>query len=288
MNKALIYPTTLLFALSLHAAPSIAVMETALGNRAKLESIYQAKEAGYSGVQLHTGVLDDKGVLTMADPKLIQSFLAASKAHGIEIVSLCAGSMNGTPAWEAESRAQAIAIGKQSIDACVAMDVPILLIPFFGKAAFGNDVESAEIKAATGVIRELTRYAAKYDVVLGLECNSLKPAIDHILKEVDSPHLKVYYDTGNQLRVGEDVYSVIEDWGPKNLICQLHLKHHGSKYAIFGQGETDLPRLARIIRDSGYDGWFVFEAGRGERTLGIPYAKENLKGIHRMFATLDR
>lgn len=279
-------PLSLLLSISINAAPRIGIMETALGNRAKLESIYQAKEAGYSGVQLHTGELDDKGVLTMSNPKLIENFSAASKAHGVEIVSLCAGSMNREPSWEPESRARAIAIGKQSIDACAALDVPILLIPFFGKAEFGSDVKSDKLKAATSVIRELTTYAEIKKITLGIESNTRKPAIDHILKKIDSPNLKVYYDTGNLLRTGEDIYSVIESWGPQNVICQMHLKHHGSEFAVFGQGETDLPRLARIIRDSGYDGWFVFEAGQGERTLGMPYAKTNLKGINRMFSTL--
>ncbi len=191
--------------------------------------------------------------------------------------------MNKLPCWDPETKEKAYSAGIQSIQACAALDVPILLVPFFNAAGFGNDPEDPKFKAATRLLRELTTEAEAYQVTLGLESRTKQPAIDHILEEIDSPYLKVYYDTGNMLVVGENVYDVIEHWG-ENTICQMHLKAFDSEYSLFGDGKTDLPRLASSIRGSGYDGWLVFEPGPGKkRDLGFDYAKENLKRIQGMF-----
>ncbi|MEM9158917.1 MAG: TIM barrel protein, partial [Verrucomicrobiota bacterium] len=128
---------------------------------------------------------------------------------------------------------------------------------------------------------ELSLYAEQKGVMLGIESNGMQATIDVLLEEVNSPYLKVYYDTGNLLRSGEDVYSVIKDWGAEN-ICQIHLKPFNSEGAIFGNGETDLEKLRKSIEQSGYRDWLVFEAGPGKKTLGVPYAKKNLIGIMRM------
>ncbi|MEM9161161.1 MAG: TIM barrel protein, partial [Verrucomicrobiota bacterium] len=151
-----------------NSAPKIAIMETALGNRAKVESLAQAKEAGYAGVQLHTGELDEAGVLTMAEPALIAALVEAREKTGIEIVSLCAGSMNKFSSWDPETRGVSLSIGKQSIDACVALDTPMLLIPFFGKGWFGNDTRDEKFMAAVGLVKELSLYAEQKGVTLGI------------------------------------------------------------------------------------------------------------------------
>ncbi len=229
------------------------------------------QKAGLSGVQIHTGVPDEAGLITLSKPDVIEAFRAARKEYDVEIVSLCAGEMSKHNSWDPEERAIALSIGRQSIQACKVLNVPILLVPFFGKAEFGNDINSPKLKAVISLLRELLPHAESAGVTLGIETLTKQPAINHILATLNSPYLKSYYDTGNQLRVGEDAYQVIQDWG-QDTICQMHLKPYNAEENgnIFGRGETDLPRLASAIHASGYQGWLVFEAGPGKKRSAFP------------------
>ena len=98
--------TLILTALSCSSllAQKLAVMETAFGNRGAVESIALTKKAGFQGVQIHTGKLDANGVLTLSIQSLQREFRVASKEHDIEIISLCAGSMNRINVWKARTR----------------------------------------------------------------------------------------------------------------------------------------------------------------------------------------
>ena len=219
-------------------------------------------------------------MLTLARPDVIQSFKDARAAHQVEIVSLCAGEMNKFNAWMPESRKAALSIGRQSIEACNALEVPILLVPFFGKAQFGDDPKDPKFRAVVSLLRELLPHAKANNVFLGLESPTKKPAIDHLLQEINHPNLKVYYDTGNMQGAGEDIYATVEQWGPE-IICQVHLKPFMSSNGVFAQGKTDF-RLAAAIKKSGYKGWFVFEAGKGKQVRGVPFASRNRNGINEL------
>lgn len=280
MKKLLMKCTVLavLCCVTATAQPKIAVMETAFGNRSKVESVAMAKEAGYAGVQIHTGNIGSDGILTLARLEVIEEFKAARKKHGIEIVSLCAGSMNGCNSQDPEAFKKAVNIGRQSIEACGALDVPVLLVPFFGKAQFGNDPEDPKVKEVVKLFKKLLPFAKRHGVILGLESPSKKPAVVAILNELNHPNLKVYYDTGNMQGQGEDVYSVIEQLGADK-ICEIHLKPFESPNGIFGNGKTDLDKLAAAIKKTGYSQWFVFEAGGGKFKRDVPFAAENRKGI---------
>ncbi len=272
------------FATALFAgAPELAVMETAFGTRAKVENIELAKKAGYQGIQLHTGDLDESGLLPFSYPSILRQFKEASAEHGVEIVSLCAGTMNRLPCWEPETKEKSLSVAIQSIRACQALDVPILLVPFFGRSAFGDDPSDPRFRAVAELLGKLAVEAEACNVTLGIESRTKQPALDHLLSEINSPYLKVYYDTGNMLDSGENVYEVIESWGPET-ICEIHLKPFQSEYSLFGEGNTDLPRLRNSLRNSGYQGWYVFEAGPGKkRELGFEFARENRIRMQRMW-----
>lgn len=265
------------------SAPKLAVMETAFGDRVNVEHVELAKKAGYDGIQIITGDLDERGLLPLSYPSNIKAFKEASQTHGIEIVSLCAAALNKLPCWEEETKEKAISVGIQSIQACHALDVPILLVPFFNRAGFGNDSNDPKFKAVTRLLRRLSAEAEAYQLTLGIESRTLQPALDYILSDIGSAYLKIYYDTGNMLSEGENAYQAIEHWGPDG-ICQMHLKSFDSDRGVFGDGKTDLRRLAASIHNSKYDKWLVFESGPGKnRELGFDYAKENRVNIQKMF-----
>ena len=59
--------------------------------------------------------------------------------------------------------------------------------------------------------------AKRNQVTLAVESSSQQAALDHIMGELAHPNLRIYYDTGNMLKAGEDIYSVIQAWGAETI-----------------------------------------------------------------------
>ena len=268
-----------LLSFSTLSAQKLAVMETAFGNRAAVESIALTKKAGYQGVQIHTGKLDANGVLTLSVQSLQREFRRASKEHDIEIISLCAGSMNRINVWKnGPDREKGRAIMKQSIEACAALDCKVLLYPFFGPSNFQKGEE--KIAGVAKFIEEILPIAKKHGVTLGIESPITYDRVLELFKRLDNPpELKMYYDTGNMMRGGEDIFAALQKLGNDSL-CEIHIKPEGNIH--FGKDKTDLPKLAATLDKIGYDKWLVFEARGGVSKGDTNLSEENLKGMKKL------
>ena len=258
----------------------IGVMETAFGLRCEVESVRLAKESGYEGVQIHTGRLEKDGQLTISDPALQAAFKKAAADHEVEIFSLCAGSMNRLNIWEAgKAREDGLKVMKQSLAACEALGCEVLLFPFFGPSNFQKKDEVLEGVAV--FIEEILPLAQKHGVTLGLESPATFRRVKELLKRLGNPkEVKMYYDTGNMGRQGENIHKALIALG-QNGICELHLKPKEGFY--FGENDgTDLEKLAGTLDKTAYKGWLVFEQGGGVKKGDIELSKRNLEGVKRL------
>lgn len=261
-------------------AAKIAVMETAFQKRGDVASFKAAEEAGYTAIQMHSGMpegfnkrpIDQSlGLPLGADPSIVFAWKAASKKHGVEIISLCAGSLNRCQIWDRD-REVAMRIAKQTIDACHKLDVHVMLFPFFGPSNFQTSDEA--LQGVAEFMRELLPFARERDVTIGIEAPVTTVRVLELLKLLDHPqHLKIYYDTGN-LFAKEDIYATIRKYG-KAHFCEVHIKPAGN--AVIGQGKIDLTKLAKALDAADYDKWLVYESGRdGRDPVG------NRKGIEKL------
>ena len=243
----------------------IAVMETAFGKRADVTSLEDAKQAGYPAIQMHSGhpkkiskkPIDPKTSLAIGrDPAILKSWKTASSETGVRIISLCAGSLNRCQIWDRD-REVAMRIARQTIDACEALDVHVMLFPFFGPSNF--QTSEAAFDGVKGFLKELLPYAAEHNVVIGIEAPVTTVRVMQLIRELGFPkHLKVYYDTGN-LFAKEDIYETIRKYGRKHF-CEVHIKAAG--HSVAGKGQIDLRKLATALNDAEYRGWLVYEANR--------------------------
>ena len=263
-----------------------AVMETAFGKRADVTSFKDAREAGYTAIQMHSGVPDgfkapidsSLGLQIGEDASILESWKKASKEHGVRIISLCAGSLNKCEIWDRD-REVAMRIATQTIDACETLGVKTMLFPFFGPSKFQTSDEA--LHGIAGFMKELLPYAEAKGVVIGIEAPVTTDRVLELMGLLKFPkHLKIYYDTGN-LFDKEDIYAVIREHAQQHF-CEVHIKAAG--HVVAGKGKIDLKRLAKALRDGGYDKWLVYEANRNGRD---PVANlESIKTIvSLMFAT---
>jgi sugar phosphate isomerase/epimerase len=258
----------------------IAVMETAFQKRADASSLADARQAGYSAIQMHSGMpqgfrkkpLDRSAGLAIGlDPTIVQSWRGASEQYRVEIISLCAGCLNKCRIWDRDREA-AMRVARQTIDACHDLDVSIMLFPFFGPSNFQSSDEA--LQGTADFMRELLPYAKAKDVVIGIEAPVTTVRVLELLKLLEFPeNLKIYYDTGN-LFEKEDIYETIREHGQQHF-CEIHIKPAGA--AVVGEGKIDLKQLAKALDDADYDKWLVYEANREGKQ---PVA--NRRGIERI------
>ena len=273
MNKHAISITTFVGVFLVASAPAnckesrsgIAVMETALNKTADVSSFQAAKNAGYSAIQMHSGMpeaikkkpIDSSlGPAIGGDASIVQSWKTASEEHGVEIISLCAGSLNKCEIWNRD-REVAMRIAKQTIDACHTLNVKTMLFPFFGPSNFQDSDEA--LHGIADFMKELLPYATAKGVVIGIEAPVTTVRVLQLMEMLEfPPYLRIYYDVGN-LFEKEDIYETIRKYGQQHF-CEIHIKAAG--HSVVGEGQIDLVKLAEALDAAKYDRWLVYEANR--------------------------
>lgn len=259
-----------------------AAMESAFHKLGDVTSILDAKQAGYSAIQMHTGmpaaikrkpIVSDLSLDIGKDPSIVQSWHKASQKHNVQIISLCAGALNRCQIWDRD-REVAMRIAKQSIDACHTLKVETLLFPFFGPSNF--QTSDVALNGVAEFMKVLLPYAKQKGVVIGIEAPVTTVRVLQLMKMLKFPdNLKIYYDTGN-LFEKEDIYETIRQHARKHF-CEIHIKASGS--AIVGDGKINLAKLAKALDNAQYDRWLVYEGNRNGRE---PVA--NRKRIERLIS----
>lgn len=218
-----------------------------LKQEGKVEAVSLAKQLGFDGVQISIGRGTDK--LPLYDPALQKSFLDESKRVDLKIESLCLDVLHRNylksdplgQRWVADS----VPIAK-------AMDVRVVLLPFFGKGALQTP---AEMDRVGDILKEIAPSAEKSGVVLGLEDTISAPDNVRIMDRAQSPAVLTYYDVGNSTNNGFDVVKEIR-WLGSERICEVHLKDNPH---YLGEGTIDFKAVIDALADIGFSGWAQLE-----------------------------
>lgn len=136
---------------------------------------------------------------------------------------------------------------------------------------FRFEPHEPQIDRLSKMFSEAVRIAEKYDIKLAVE-NHLDFNSDEmltILRNVDSPYLGINFDTGNFVRVLDDPIE-----GMKKLaryVYATHIKDLKPQKGVpvtawyffsctpIGDGLVDNQKLAQILKDNGYQGFFAVE-----------------------------
>jgi sugar phosphate isomerase/epimerase len=247
----------------------IGACDWTLGKRADPAALEMAKRLGLDGIQVDLG--HQKDDLPVRKPEVQRKYLEMAKRLGVEVASLALGALNEVPLKSDPRAEQWLA---DSVGACQALGVKVVLVPFFGKGDLRNDQRGTEV-----VIERLKRVTPKAEsagVILGFE--SWLSAEQHmdILHRVGSPALQVYYDVGNSHKQGYDIYKEIRFLG-KN-ICEVHAKDYDD---LYGKGTINFPEVRRAMDDIGYRGWIHIEGEKFPLGLeeSVRYDERYLRSI---------
>lgn len=288
-TAALVIPTQSLVASS-HKRQSwnIGTCDWTLKTPLTTDSFHMAKRCNIQGLQYSFNVKGEG--LDLRFKKHRETIKQTVQETGVGISSLGMAILNKIPYARAEESQQIVidciqtmATMKKEVDQmedrglAAKLSPTVALMGFFGIADLNKEENSIDVVIEK--FKEVAPLAEKAGVILGIE--SLLNEADHrrILEGVDSPAVKVYYDTANSHRMGYDIYQEMENLGSEN-ICEIHLKENN---ALLGDGAIDFKRVRRILEKIDYKDWLIIEGSRRKgKTIEEDY-QLNSKFVHSIF-----
>jgi sugar phosphate isomerase/epimerase len=168
-----------------------------------------------------------------------------------------------------EKRAADVKHAKEWVEVAARLGAPVLRV-FAGPVPTGHEWNQvAEWMAAD--LRECAEYGKKFGVLIGVQNHGdmLKNSeeVIKIVEMVNSDWFGVIVDTGYFMT--SDPYLDVEKVMPYAVNFQVKESPFGKESTV----RTDLPRLVKIVRDSGYRGYLPIE------TLSIPDRPYNPKEL---------
>lgn len=253
----------------------IGACDWSIGNHSDVEAFAMAQRIGLDGVQVSLGKIENN--MHLRRPDVQKKYLHASEEQGVKISSLAIGELNKVPY---KSAPETEAWVSDSIDVAHALNVPVVLLAFFGNGDLKGDK-----KGTREVIRRLKKVAAKAEkknVTLGIE--SWLSAEEHleIIEAVGSPNVRVYYDVANSHKMGYNIYQEMQRLGSE-YICEVHAKENGF---LLGKGKVDFKRVSAILRDVGYTGWVIIEGAVPDGMEILPAYQQNCTFVQQTFNSI--
>ncbi|MDQ0222843.1 L-ribulose-5-phosphate 3-epimerase [Streptococcus moroccensis] len=236
-----------------------------------LERLQFAKELGFDFVEMSVDESDERWARLDWTKEDRLEVVKAVYETGVRIPTICFSGHRRYPLGSAnpELEAEALSAMKKCIE--LAQDLGVRVIQLAGYDVYYEDKSSETRERFIKNLRQSCNWAEQAQVMLAIEImddpfiNSIEKYLA-VEKEVDSPYLFVYPDTGNVSAWHNDLWS--EFYLGHRSIAALHLK---DTYAVtetskgqfrdvpFGQGCVDWEQMFAVLKKTNYRGPFLIE-----------------------------
>ena len=247
-----------------------------LGQRGDITKIALAREIGLDGIQVSVQYPTD-GKPTLRDPKTQAAFKRAALENGIQICSLAIGNPGKSRMPMHTNAAFAILLA-EAVEIAYNIGTNNILLPILGDSHIDMTSQS-QVDTFVAMMKEIARYAERYEVVVGLE--DWISAEDNIklLDAIASDYVAVYYDAHNIVSRVKDIYVEPKMLGKR--INQIHVKNAGMLLSTPG-GKMDWERMSKEFYDIGYRGWYVLETGSPTKDI-VADTRANIEYVKKTF-----
>ena len=249
-----------------------------LGQRGDITKIGLAREIGLDGIQVSVQYPTDGKSPTLRDPKTQAAFKRAALENGIQICSLAIGNPGKNRLPMHTNPAFAILLA-EAVEIAYNIGTNNILLPILGDSHI-DMASQTQVDTFVTMMKEVARYAEKYEVVVGLE--DWISAEDNIklLDAIGSDYVAVYYDAHNIVsRIKGDIYAEPKMLGRR--ISQIHVKNAAMLLADPG-GKLEWPKMAQQFYDIGYRGWYVLETNAPSGDI-VADTRANIEYVRRTF-----
>ncbi len=238
----------------------IGLIDLMLLKRQKLGAITLTAQLKADGVEVDMGGLGNRPTFENAllTDSVREQFLKTAKENKVEIFSLA---MTGYYAQSFCGRDEY----KRSIEDCIKtmqlMNVKTAFLPLgvqcdLKKTPAVRDSVVARLKVAG-------KMAQDAGVVIGIETALSAKEEVQLLKEINSPAIKIYFNFSNPLKEGRDLISELKILG-KDRICMIHATNKDSVW-LQNDPQIDMYKVKKCLDEMGYTGWLVIERSRDQK-----------------------
>lgn len=235
----------------------VGLIDLMLLKRQKVGAISLAKQLGADGIEIDMGGLGNRA--TFDNQLLIDSvrekFIKAAKENKIEIFSVA---MTGYYAQSFCGRTEY----QQSIKDCIKtmqlLHVKTAFLPL------GVQCDLTKNPAVRDSVISRLKWAGKKaeaaKVVIGIETSLSATEEVKLLKEINSPAVKIYFNFANPLSNGRDLYQELKILG-KNRICMIHASNKDGVW-LQNDAQIDMKKVKQTLDEMKWSGWLVIERSR--------------------------
>ena len=248
-----------------------------LGQRGDIAKIALAREIGLDGIQVSVQYPTDGKTPTLRDPATQTAFKRAALENGIQICSLAIGNPGRSRMPMHTNPAFAILL-VEAVEIAHNLGTNNILLPILGDSHI-DMTNLWQIDSFVAMMKEVSRYAERLGVVVGLE--DWISAEDNIklLDAIGSDYVAVYYDAHNIVPRVKDIYVEPKMLGKR--IHQIHVKNANMLLETPG-GRIEWPRMAKEFYEIGFRGWYVLETGSPTKDL-VADTRANIDYVKKTF-----
>ncbi len=271
------------------AVPMIFFKPMVLDRTMTLEAWFPiAASLGLDGTEIH-----DRSLASL-DPEYLDHIGQELSDHGLVVSQLVGASDFTHP--DPNVREREIAITKRNIDAAARLGATCVRVTA-GQAHPGVSREQGIAWAVAG-LREAVEYAESRGVWAAYEDHYKdyfweRPDFSQrgeifleILDRLRDTPLKVNFDFGNPVMIGEDPLALLREVVDRVVHVHCSDRHQGEyPHQIAGEGSVDFPAGFRILHDAGYDGWLSSEYNGTQGLEGLKRSLEYLRSTWAEVAT---
>ena len=235
----------------------IGLIDLMLLKRQKLGAITLTSQLKADGVEVDMGGLGNRPTFDnqLLTDSVRNQFLKTAKENNVEIFSLA---MTGYYAQSFCGREEYI----RSIEDCIRtmrlMNVKTAFLPFVVKCDLKKDFSVRYSVVAR--LKVAGKMAEAANVVIGIETALSATEEVKLLKEINSPAIRIYFNFSNPLKEGRDLVSELKILG-KDRICMIHATNKDSVW-LENDPQIDMYKVKKTLDEMGWSGWLVIERSR--------------------------
>jgi L-ribulose-5-phosphate 3-epimerase len=220
-----------------------------------------SKSCGFSTIELIFG-LDDYRNNPLMDKKGRNKIARLSESLSLPVSSICAhffkvyGFFRDCPQIENGN----ISILKELIESCEQARCQKILIPFLEETVIKNEQDKEDIFKFTDSVYKLLE---GYEVTLCFETSLPWTEMLALMKKINHPNIRIYYDIGNsayfKYNPAEEIRR-LSGW-----IRGVHIKdrNESGNNVILGTGLVDFAACFQALKEINYKGSYILETVMG-------------------------
>lgn len=197
----------------------IAVCDWMILKRQKIGSFQLVHELNGDGVELDMGGLGKREMFDnkLREPHFQELFRETARTYQLEVPSIAMSGFYGQSFLERVNYKELV---QDCLDAMKVMNAKVAFLPLGGIKA-GWEKEPILRAQVVKRLKEVGDMAASEKVVIGIETQLDAKGDVKLLKEINSPGIKIYFKFQNALENGRDLCKELRILGRKR-ICQIH------------------------------------------------------------------